>query len=124
VEHVSTLADIAPANPRAIHGIIPLQTRAARGNLPRMQNYGVSPFLFICLLCSTLAQAAATKPHMVTFGSVRRVPYLAPDQPTPGAAEDATTLKVRPLLVDGRQKEWTTGDAHDVTDRSFTIRRA
>jgi hypothetical protein len=23
-----------------------------------------------------------------------------------------------------RQKEWTTGDAHDVTDRSFTVRRA
>jgi hypothetical protein len=33
-------------------------------------------------------------------------------------------LKVRPLMVDGRQKEWTTGDAHDVTDRSFTVRRA
>jgi hypothetical protein len=33
-------------------------------------------------------------------------------------------LKIRPLLVDGRQKEWTTGDAHDVTDRSFTVRRA
>jgi hypothetical protein len=89
-----------------------------------MQIYGFSPVLFICLLCSTLAQAAATKAHMVTFGSVRRVPYLAPDQPTPTVAEDATTLKVRPLLVDGRQKEWTTGDSHDVTDRSFTIRRA
>jgi hypothetical protein len=37
---------------------------------------------------------------------------------------DVPTLKVRPLIVDGRQKEWTTGDAHDVTDRSFTIRRA
>jgi hypothetical protein len=33
-------------------------------------------------------------------------------------------LKVRPLTLDGHQKEWTTGDAHDVTDRSFTIRRA
>jgi hypothetical protein len=33
-------------------------------------------------------------------------------------------IKVRPLTVDGRQKEWTTGDAHDVTDRSFAIRRA
>ncbi len=33
-------------------------------------------------------------------------------------------LKVRPLMVDGRQKEWTTGDTHDVTDRSFAIRRA
>ena len=33
------------------------------------------------------------------------------------------TLKIRPLLVDGLVKEWTTGDAHDVTDRSFVVRR-
>src|ERR1035438_10297074 len=33
------------------------------------------------------------------------------------------TLKIRALLVDGVQKEWTTGDAHDVTDRSFVVRR-
>ncbi len=26
--------------------------------------------------------------------------------------------------IDGQQKEWTTGDTHDVTDRTFTIRRA
>jgi hypothetical protein len=32
-------------------------------------------------------------------------------------------LKVRALLVDGVVKEWTTGDAHDVTDRSFVVRR-
>ncbi len=49
-----------------------------------------------------------------------RVPSEAP---VPKAA-DLPTLKVRPLMVDGRQKEWTTGDAHDVTDRSFTVRRA
>ncbi|HEY1895798.1 MAG TPA: hypothetical protein VGG62_05980, partial [Terracidiphilus sp.] len=28
-----------------------------------------------------------------------------------------------PLLLDGVVKEWTTGDAHDVTDRSFVVRR-
>ena len=33
-------------------------------------------------------------------------------------------LKIRPLVVDGQVKEWTTGDAHDVTDRSFVVRRA
>ena len=33
-------------------------------------------------------------------------------------------LKVRPLMVDGKVKEWTTGEAHDVTDRSFAVRRA
>jgi hypothetical protein len=38
------------------------------------------------------------------------------------AGEEA--LKIRPLAVDGQVKEWTTGDAHDVTDRSFVVRRA
>ena len=33
-------------------------------------------------------------------------------------------LHTRALLVDGRVSEWTTGDAHDVTDRSFVVRRA
>jgi len=37
--------------------------------------------------------------------------------------EDAATLRVRALIVDGRQKEWVTGDVHDVTDRSFAVRR-
>ena len=31
---------------------------------------------------------------------------------------------MRPLVVDGRVKEWTTGEVHDVTDRSFAVRRA
>src|SRR5579872_4131625 len=68
--------------------------------------------------------AAAPKVHVVTLGAVRRVPYTQPDA-TPDSKEDETsTLKVRALFVDDRQKEWTTGDPHDVTDRSFTIRRA
>ncbi|MGA9352120.1 MAG: hypothetical protein WBV46_00420 [Terriglobales bacterium] len=33
-------------------------------------------------------------------------------------------LKVRPLLVDARIKEYTTGTPHDVTDRLFVVRRA
>jgi hypothetical protein len=72
-----------------------------------------------------LAVAAAPKVHTVALGAVRKVPYTPPESPA-GVAKgaDALTLKVRPLIVDGRQKEWTTGDAHDVTDRSFTIRRA
>ena len=31
---------------------------------------------------------------------------------------------MRPLVVDGRIKDWTAGEAHDVTDRSFAVRRA
>ncbi|HEY4381359.1 MAG TPA: hypothetical protein VGN01_13495 [Acidobacteriaceae bacterium] len=69
--------------------------------------------------------AAAPKTHVVTLGAVRKVPYMPPESAAAAAkGSDALMLKVRPLIVDGRQKEWTTGDAHDVTDRSFTIRRA
>jgi hypothetical protein len=78
-----------------------------------------------CALWPVSASAAPAKAHSVTLGAVRKVSFLPPgDSPTAGRTADVATLKVRPLLVDGRQKEWTTGDAHDVTDRSFTIRRA
>jgi len=63
------------------------------------------------------------KPHVVILGAVKQVPYSKAGDPA-GAGPDETTLKIRPLLVDGRVSEWTTGDAHDVTDRSFVVRRA
>jgi hypothetical protein len=76
------------------------------------------------------AVAAPAKVHVVGLGAVRKVPYTSPgtsspsDPGQPDKPTDALTLKVRALIIDGRQKEWTTGDAHDITDRSFTIRRA
>jgi hypothetical protein len=76
-----------------------------------------------CPGLGSAAHAAAPKVHVVTLGSVRKVPYTPPDAAHATAA-DGLQLKVRPLLVDGRQREWTTGDTHDVTDRSFTVRRA
>jgi hypothetical protein len=74
-----------------------------------------------------MAAAAPAKVHVVALGGVRRVPYTPPGAvpaASAGRPADALTMKVRALTVDGRQKEWTTGEAHDVTDRSFTIRRA
>lgn len=42
-----------------------------------------------------------------------------------GPTEDKTMdMKVRPLMVDAKIKEFTTGDSHDITDRLFTVRRA
>jgi hypothetical protein len=76
-------------------------------------------------LSQPTAFAAPAKVHVVALGAVRKVPYTPPQTaPATGKPADAITLKVRPLTVDGHQKEWTTGDAHDVTDRSFTVRRA
>jgi hypothetical protein len=73
-----------------------------------------------------VATGAPAKAHVVALGAVRKVPYTPAGAvaSSGGKAADALTMKVRALTVDGRQKEWTTGDAHDVTDRSFTIRRA
>jgi hypothetical protein len=65
---------------------------------------------------------AHAKTHSVVLGAVKRVPYSRTGDPA-GAAAGEDSLKIRALLVDGNLKEWTTGDAHDVTDRSFAVRR-
>jgi hypothetical protein len=62
--------------------------------------------------------------HTVTLGPARRVPYTPPEATPDNKTEDSTTLRVRALFVDDRQKEWTVGEMHEVTDRSFVIRRA
>jgi len=49
--------------------------------------------------------------------------HCAPD-PIIATDGSSLTLKVRPLLVDGRVKEFTFGVTHDVTDRLFVVRRA
>jgi len=74
------------------------------------------------LPASSSLSAAPRKPHAVALGAAKRVPYSKAGDPA-GAAAGEDALKIRPLVVDGAVKEWTTGDAHDVTDRSFVIRR-
>jgi hypothetical protein len=80
-------------------------------------------FLALLLSAPALAHAAPKKAHSVALGSPRRVPYSLQGDPA-GAAKDETSLLVRPLVVDGLVKDWTTGDPHSVTERSFAVRRA
>jgi hypothetical protein len=68
------------------------------------------------------AASAAPRKHSVVLGAMRKVPYSKAGDPS-GAAAGEDALKIRALLVDGVLKEWTTGDMHDVTDRSFVVRR-
>jgi hypothetical protein len=76
----------------------------------------------IILVAALASHAAPRKGHTVALGAVKRVPYSKQGDPAGNAAgEDG--LKIRALLVDGALKEWTTGDPHDVTDRSFVVRR-
>ena len=67
-------------------------------------------------------QAAPRKTHLVVLGAARKVPYSKAGDPA-AAATGEDGLKIRPLIVDGQLKEWTTGDSHDVTNRSFLVRR-
>lgn len=78
--------------------------------------------LVAILLCSFQTSAAGRKPHVVILGAAKRVPYSKAGDPA-GAAAGEDVLKIRPLVLDGVVKEWTTGEAHDVTDRSFVVRR-
>jgi hypothetical protein len=78
---------------------------------------------FVLVFVLSGSGLAAAKPHIVALGAVKKVPYSVAGDPA-GAAADEKELRVRPLVVDSKIKEWTTGESHDVTDRSFAVRRA
>jgi hypothetical protein len=67
--------------------------------------------------------AKPPKLHVVTLGPIKKVPFTPVDATPDDKNEETTTLKVRALVVDERQREWTMGEMHEVTDRSFAIRR-
>lgn len=61
---------------------------------------------------------AASKPHTVTLGKWLTIKLSEDDQST-----ETSQLKIRPVIVDGRNKEWTMGPMHDVTERTFVVQR-
>ena len=91
---------------------------------PKTLRSGVTrPSLLPVLLCTLLIAShagAAPKVHIITFGKWTSVPWI----PASSADGKPLTLKIRPLLVDARIKEFVLGPAHDVTDRLFVVRRA
>ena len=57
--------------------------------------------------------------HLVTFGPWIRVHlFVGPE------ADRVQEMKIRSLNVDGRSREFTLGEPHDVTDQVFVVRRA
>src|SRR4051812_40362451 len=60
---------------------------------------------------------AMAKTHAITFGKVTSVQWFV----TP---EKSMPMTVRPLYVDGKLREFTTGEVHEVTDGAFVVRRA
>jgi hypothetical protein len=86
-----------------------------------MSKSGRFAVLLVGILIASSSQVQA-KTHSVGLGAAKRVPYSRTGDPA-GAAAGEDSLKIRALIVDGLLKEWTTGDAHDVTDRTFAVRR-
>lgn len=74
------------------------------------------------ILCPALA--GAVKVHTVALGATRKVPYTPPEATPETRSDDATSLHIRPLVVDDKQREWTVGPIHEVTDRTFVVQRA
>jgi hypothetical protein len=73
----------------------------------------------LCQLLLLTTLQATTKVHTVTFGKWLTIKWNAnPDD------DKLVDLKVRPMLVDGKIKEYTIGQPHDVTERLFVVRRA
>ena len=79
--------------------------------------------LGVCATLLLLCLPVAAKVHSVALGGWRKVPYTAPTTSTP-SPDEPTSLRVRPLVVDGQVKDWTTGEIHEITDRTFVARRA
>jgi hypothetical protein len=80
----------------------------------------------IMVLTSQFVLAAA-KAHIITFGKWTTIQTFDSDLEGSGVEKKTAkplTLKVRPLVLDARVKEFTVGTPHDVTDRLFVVRRA
>ena len=85
------------------------------GTLINMRNKAILLYLIIGLAVAP----AFGKGHVVTLGKPLPVKWFV------GPTEDKVQpMKVRGLYVDGKLKEFTTGDPHDVTDQLFVIRRS
>src|SRR6202035_1808369 len=62
------------------------------------------------------AALAASKPHVIIFGKWTSVKVTSD-------LDRSEDLKVRPMYVDGRLKEFTFGIPHEVTEQLFVMRR-
>ena len=73
----------------------------------------------LLLIFGSLQSHAAPKPHVIAFGKTQIVKcFIGPEE------NQALELKIHPLYVDTRLKEYTLGSPHEITERLFAVRRA
>lgn len=82
---------------------------------------GKSLAILFAILFSSCAYAAPSKLHTIIFGKWITISY----SPTGSEIdeEQPTLLKIRPMLIDARIKEFTFGLPHEVTERLFVVQR-
>ena len=80
--------------------------------------YAARKLLLILGTLASMECAAVPKPHVITFGK-----WISAKGPN-ATGQNRLDLKVRPLFVDARLKEYTTGTPHELTDRLFVVRLA
>ncbi len=91
--------------------------------LRRLQFLPWPALLLLLVLMPANALGAASKGHSITFGKWMTV-QASLDSGAGIGDDKPITLRVRPLLVDTRIKEFVFGGVHDVTERIFVVRRA
>lgn len=74
--------------------------------------------LLASLILFSSVTFAASRQHVIAFGRWASVKWFVSDEET-----QATDVRIRPLLVDGRVKEFTVGATHDVTETTFAVQR-
>jgi hypothetical protein len=80
--------------------------------------------LGVCAAFFLLCLPASAKVHSVLLGAWRKVPYTPPSASSSPNSVEPGTLRVRPLVLDGQVRDWTTGEIHEITARTFVARRA
>jgi hypothetical protein len=72
----------------------------------------------LCLFSFTATVLAASKPHVIVFGK-----WTVVKSSSDLDENRSDDLKIRPLYVDTRLKEFTVGIPHEVTEQLFVVRR-
>ena len=94
-------------------------SRSCQSSIIMLRKFLPTRVLIFMVLCFTWSECAAvSKPHVIAFG--KSISARWPN----ATGQKLLDLKVRPLLVDTRLKEYTTGTPHELTDRLFVVRRA
>ena len=78
--------------------------------------------ILLFLISAALPLHAVRKPHVVVFGKWQTIKLFADTAVETDAL--GQNIKIRPLYVDEKLREFTTGAPHEITDHLFVVRRA